>query len=87
MRASSKVLHDVVQELLYADDCALEAHSQQVIQWISDSFANSAARYGLTINLQKTEVMYQPAPGKQYREPKVLIGGAFSAVLFQTMFY
>lgn len=76
MRASSKVLHDVVQELLYADDCALEAHSQQDIQLICDSFAHSAARYGLTINLQKTEVMYQPAPGKQYQEPKVLIGGA-----------
>src|ERR1044072_9099973 len=47
MRASSKVLHDVVQELLYADDCALEAHSQQDIQLICDSFAHSAARYGL----------------------------------------
>src|SRR5437867_9281441 len=65
LRASTKVLEELIQELLHADDCALEAHTLHDIQGLTDSFANSASRFGLTINIQKTEVMFQPAPGKR----------------------
>jgi exonuclease III len=75
LRSSSKVLEALIQELLYADDCALEAHSQQEMQRIVDKFADSAKNYGLTINIQKTEVMYQPAPGNPYHAPQVSIDG------------
>src|SRR3989441_3347312 len=71
LRASTKVLEELIQELLYADDCALEAHTLHDIQALTDSFANSASRFGLTINIQKTEVMFQPAPGKAYSNPQV----------------
>src|SRR3989442_3112437 len=75
LRASTKVLEELIQELLYADDCALEAHTLHDIQALTDSFANSASRFGLTINIQKTEVMFQPAPGKAYSNPQVNING------------
>ena len=65
LRASTEVLEELIQELLYADNCALEAHTFHDIQALTDSFANSASRFGLTINVQKTEVMFQPAPGKR----------------------
>src|SRR5437867_11946223 len=45
------------------------------IQALTDSFANSASRFGLIINIQKTEVMFQPAPGKAYSNPQVNING------------
>ena len=75
LRSSTKVLEELIHELLYADDCALEAHSLADIQEITDRFAASAERYGLSINLAKTEVMFQPAPGTPYSDPKVKIGG------------
>src|SRR2546425_7921843 len=48
--------------------CTLFRHLQTVLQ-------NSASRFGLTINIQKTEVMFQPAPGKAYSNPQVNING------------
>src|SRR3989441_1308597 len=48
--------------------CTLFRHLQTVLQ-------NSASRFGLTINIQKIEVMFQPAPGKAYSNPQVNING------------
>ena len=73
LRSSSKVFAAIIQELLYADDCALEGHSRQEIQLVTDRFAQSAKQFGLKINIKKTEVMYQPAPGKPYQSPHVTI--------------
>ena len=75
LRASTKVLEELIQELLYANDCALEAHTLHDIHALTDSFANSASQFGLTINIQETEVMFQPAPGKAYSNPQVNING------------
>ncbi len=52
---------------------ALEAHTLHDIQALTDSFANSASQFDLTINIQKTEVMFKPAPGKVYSNPQVNI--------------
>ena len=52
------VFEQVLHEFLYADDCALEAHSQHDIQLITDKFAEAAKKYGLAINTKKTEVMF-----------------------------
>ena len=93
LRSSIKVLEELIHELLFADNCALEAHSLADIQEITDScaleaahslagiqeitdrFDASAERYGLSINLAKTKVMFQPSPGTSYTDPKVKIGG------------
>ena len=59
LQACTKVFEQILHEFLYADDCALEAHSQQDIQLITDKFAEAARKYGLAINTKKTEVMFQ----------------------------
>ena len=45
-----------MKELLFVDDSALIAHSAEEIQRIVDAFANAS----LKININKTEVMFQP---------------------------
>ena len=48
---TSKVL---IRDLLFADDCALLAHTVEDIQAITNAFARSVRRFGLTISLKKT---------------------------------
>ena len=40
---------------------------------MTTKFSNAAKNYGLQISITKTEVMYQPAPGKPYVEPTITI--------------
>ena len=56
---TSKVL---IRDLVFADDCSLITHS-----------VRSARRFGLTISLKKTEVIYQPKPGAHYTAPTITI--------------
>ena len=46
-----------MRELLLAEDSALIEHSAEDIQRIVDAFAS---KFGLKINIKKTEVMFQP---------------------------
>ena len=66
-------MEQVVLELLFADDCALIAHTEEALQRTVNSFANAASAFGLTISLKKTEVLYQPPPGTPYCEPHISI--------------
>ena len=44
--------------------------------WISvDQVSDSCDSYDLTISIKKTEVVYQPAPGKPYKEPTITVKG------------
>ena len=74
-KAVSKVEHLTIRELLFADDCALVACSQETLQRLCDCFATAARRFGLTISINKTEAMYQPAPGNMYVPPVITIDG------------
>ena len=47
--------------------------SLQDIHLITNRFAKAAKKYGLVINIQKTEVMFQPAPGNTYNDPIVTV--------------
>ena len=60
-------------KLLYADDCALVAHTLEDIQQITNAFARAAERFGLRISLKKTEVMCQPAPRQPHSDPVVTV--------------
>ena len=59
-RAKTKTTNILVRELLFADDNELIAHSAEEIQMIIDAFANASSKFGLKINIKKTEVMFQP---------------------------
>ena len=59
-RAKIKTTRILMRELLFADDSALVAHSAEEMQKIVDAFSNASKRFGLKINIKKTEVLYQP---------------------------
>ena len=40
-----------------------------------DKLSSAWSSFGLTISTKKTEVLYQPAPGKSYTEPNIFING------------
>ena len=68
------------RDLLFADDCALNACTQSDMQGSMDLFIKACDDFGLTISAKKTEVLHQPAPAAPYREPHkfVFLGGTLS---------
>ena len=50
----------VVRELMFADDCALAAHTIQEAQHLLDCFVAATRRFGLSVSIKKSEVMFQP---------------------------
>ena len=66
---------DCVRDLLFADDCALNAGSEPEMQQSMDKLSSACNAFGLTISTKKTEVMFQPAPSKDYIEPTITVNG------------
>jgi hypothetical protein len=75
LQAKTKTSNMLLRDLLYADDCALIAHSESDAQEMVDDFARACHRFGLTISIRKTEVLHQPRPGTQPPDPNICIGG------------
>ena len=63
-----------MRELLFADDSALVAHSDEEMQKIVDAFSDASKKFGLKINTKKTEVPYQPNSTRT-REEDVTVNG------------
>ena len=74
LQAKSKVQTEVLDEFLFADDMAKGAETEEKMQKAVDQVSNSCDSYDLTISIKKTEV-YQPAPGKPYKEPTITVKG------------
>ena len=66
LQAKSKVQTEVLDEFLFADDMAKGAPTEEKMQKGVDQVSDSCDSYDLTISIKKTEVVYQPAPGKPY---------------------
>ena len=75
LQALSKVNEIKIRDLLFADDCALNAATEQEVQREVDQFSSAFDDFGLIINAQKTKVMFQPAPEKPYHKPHILVKG------------
>ena len=75
LQAKTKIKTETIRDLLFADDCALCAHSETSMQNIVDKFSEACHNFGLTISTKKTEVLHQPAPGKPYTKPDITING------------
>ena len=76
LRKENTVFFSLVRDLLYADDADLVSHSLEGLQSLVTAFDTTADAFGLTINQKKTVVMYQPAPGRPYTEPQILVKGS-----------
>ena len=75
LQANSKVQTKVLDELLFAGDMAKGAPTEEKIQKGVDQVSDSCEGYDLTISIKKTEVVYQPAPSKPYKEPTITVKG------------
>ena len=75
LQAKSKVQTEVLDEFLFADDMAKGAPTEEKMQKGVDQVSDSCDSYDLTISIKKTEVVYQPAPGKPYNEPTITVKG------------
>nr|VZI24728.1 unnamed protein product [Spirometra erinaceieuropaei] len=70
MHFQSRVSTTNVQELLFADDCALNTTSEAEMQRSMDLFSAACEKFGLVINTQKTVVMHQPSPNSVTPPPQ-----------------
>ena len=73
--AKTKTTRILMRELLFADDSALVAHSAEEMQNIVDAFSNASTKFGLKINIKKTEVLYYPNSTKT-REEDIMVDGS-----------
>ena len=73
--AKAKVLLALARNLLYIDDCDLVAHTESDMQCFMDRLSEACRAFGLTISLDKTVVMFQPAPGTVYVDPSIYTDG------------
>jgi len=70
-----------MRELLFADDSALVAHSAEQMQKIVDVFSDVSKKFGLKINIKKTEVLYQPNSTRTREENIIVDGNKLNSVL------
>ena len=76
LSARTKISVTSVIELQYADDNAVCALTERELQLILNTFAGAYSRLGLTVNVRKTQIVYQPAPNEPREQvPSIEIGG------------
>ena len=61
IRTKTKTREVLVREMLFADDAALAAHTEEALQQMINSFSHACEEFGLTISLKKTNVSVQDA--------------------------
>ena len=61
LKAKTKVKATSIVDLQYADDCAIAAHTEADLQNTLDAFSEAYKLLGLTVNVTKTKVLFQPA--------------------------
>ena len=59
LRAKTKVREALITDMLFVDDAAVTTHAQQELQALMDRFSQACKDFGLTISLQKTNVLGQ----------------------------
>jgi len=73
LQAKNMAHNTTIRELLFADDCALAAHTIQEAQHLIDLFVAATCRYGLSIGLKKTKIIFQPQPHSSYLPPAATV--------------
>ena len=80
-KPKTKTTRILMRELLFADDRALVAHSAEVMRKIVDAFSDASKKFGLKINVKKTEVLHQPNSTRTRKEDIIVDGNKLNYVL------
>ncbi|VDM00297.1 unnamed protein product [Schistocephalus solidus] len=75
MHSHSRVSTANIHELLFADDCALNATTEEEIQRSTDLFSAACVNFGLRIITEKMVVMHQPPPNTTYTAAHINVNG------------
>ena len=75
LQAKTKVKIRSVHDLLFADDCALNASSEAWLHQSMNKFLSSCDAFGLTISTQTMQGMCQPAPHAMWPNPRITVKG------------
>ncbi|BHF72319.1 hypothetical protein SprV_0401538300 [Sparganum proliferum] len=81
MHLQSRVSTTTVHELLFADDCTLNATTEGDVQRSMDLFSAACENSGLTVNTGKTVVMHQPPPCTAHNAPQITVSGTHLLVV------
>nr|VZI30490.1 unnamed protein product [Spirometra erinaceieuropaei] len=73
MHFQSREFTTTVHELLFTDDCALNATTEGDMQRSMDLFSAACDNFGLIINTEKTMVLHQPPPDAAYAAPQISV--------------
>ena len=74
-RLQAKSKTEVLDEFLFADDMGIGAPTEEKMYKGVDQVSDSCDSYDRTISIKKIEVVYQPAPGKLYKESTITVKG------------
>ncbi|BHF60174.1 hypothetical protein SprV_0100313700 [Sparganum proliferum] len=78
MHFQSRVSITTVHELLFANDCDLNATIEGDMQRNIDFFAAACGNFGLVNNTARTVVIHQPPPDAAHVAPEINVNGAGS---------
>ncbi|BHF68173.1 hypothetical protein SprV_0301120500 [Sparganum proliferum] len=81
MHFQSRAFTTTVHELLFADDCALNATTEGDMQRSMHLFAAACENFGFIINTDKTVVMHQPPPNTAHNSPQSSVNGTHLKVV------
>ena len=70
LRAKSKVRQVLIREMLFADDAALTANTEEALQRLVTRFDEACHEFGLTISVSKTKILCQDVS----EVPRISIG-------------
>ncbi|KAK2169580.1 hypothetical protein NP493_1184g01007 [Ridgeia piscesae] len=80
-RTKTKTTRILTRELLFADDSALVAYSAEKMQKIVYAFSDASNKFGLKINIKKTEELYQTNSTRTREEDIMVDGNKLNSVL------
>ena len=64
----------LVREFVFADDAAIVCDNPSRFQEIMDCLVQSISEWDLTLSIEKTKMLYQPAPGDQSESLNFVVG-------------
>ncbi|BHF70089.1 hypothetical protein SprV_0301313900 [Sparganum proliferum] len=81
MHFQSRVSTTTVHELLFADDCVLNATTEGDMQRSMNLFSVACENFGLVISTEKTVVMHQPPSNTAHNAPQISANGTLLQVV------